>query len=156
MCELSKEVIDDILENGRIYEVGGVVRDRLLYNRTLSKDRDYLVTGIPFDKLSNILKNYGRVDLVGQSFGVIKFTQYKKDHQYTFDITLPRKEYSTGVGHKDFDVAFDPALDVRDDLIRRDFTFNAMARDLDNNELIDPLNGKADLENNPNRVLSRL
>ena len=145
MCELSRETIDQILAKGRIFEVGGVVRDRMLFDKPPAKDRDYLVTGIPFRELSSILRRYGKVDLVGQSFGVIKFTQFSKGKQHTFDIALPRREYSTGTGHKEFEVAFDPELSVQDDLHRRDFTVNAMAVALDNNELIDPLGGQADL-----------
>ncbi len=146
MCRLSQEAIDDILKTGRIYEVGGAVRDRLLQAHRAVKDHDYLVTGIRYDDLTSILKQHGRVDLVGRSFGVIKFTQFRKGNQYTFDISLPRREHSTGVGHKDFDVSFDPNIPVEDDLIRRDFTINAMALSLDTDQLVDPLQGQVDLK----------
>lgn len=153
MCQLSKEAIEQILTEGRIYEVGGAVRDRFLGNRTV-KDRDYLVTGIPYDTLSAILRRFGRVDLVGRSFGVIKFTQFHGDKQVTFDIALPRREYSTGAGHKDFAVDFDPDLPVEADLVRRDFTINAMALALPGQELIDPLDGMIDLKNRTLRMTS--
>lgn len=146
MVKLSQQAIDDILQRGRIYEVGGTVRDRLLGRNNTTPDRDYLVTGIPYDELTEILKNHGQVNLVGKSFGVIKFTQYVGGTAQTFDITLPRREHSTGVGHKDFDVAFDPFLKVEEDLSRRDFTVNAMALALDSEELIDPLDGRLDIE----------
>ncbi len=146
MCELSRETVKEILTRGRIFEVGGAVRDRLLLGEVASKDRDYLVTGIDYDELTRLLRNHGRVDLVGRSFGVIKFTQPRGGAPYTFDLTLPRKEYSTGWGHKDFEVEFDPSLSVEEDLLRRDFTINAMAVPLDGAELIDPLNGRFDLE----------
>lgn len=154
MCKLSQQAIDDILGKGRIYEVGGVVRDRLLTLKTPSKDRDYLVTGIPLKDLTRILKQHGRVDLVGQSFGVIKLTQHRPGGSHTFDITLPRKEHSTGIGHKDFAVDFDPNLDVEEDLRRRDFTVNAMALALDTEELIDPLGGRVDLKEKQIRMTS--
>jgi len=155
MCRISDRVIAAILEKGRIYEVGGAVRDSLM-NRTINpEDRDYLVCGVPYKDLSELLKEHGRVDLVGRSFGVIKFTQFKnKDRKYTFDIALPRREYSTGVGHRDFDVTFDPDISIEDDLTRRDFTINAMAVALDNSTLIDPLGGKADLEKKQIRMVS--
>lgn len=153
MCKLSEEAVGDILKEGRIFEVGGAVRDKLLHTDIKAKDRDYLVTGIPFKSLSKILRNHGKVDLVGQSFGVIKFTQFRNDKAYTFDITLPRKEHSTGMGHKDFEVTYDPALKVEDDLSRRDFTINAMALALDTDELIDPLDGRVDLEKKQIRVV---
>lgn len=154
MCRLSQEAVKTILQSGRIYEVGGAVRDRLLKREDTSKDRDYLVTGIPYDELTRLLHRYGRVDLVGKSFGVIKFTQFRHEISHTFDISLPRKEHSTGVGHKDFAVDFDPSISVEDDLARRDFTVNAMAWALDSDDLIDPLGGKLDLTNRILRMTS--
>ncbi len=72
---------------------------------------------------------------------------YKKnDGENVFDIALPRKEYSTGPGHKDFKVEFDHNLVVEDDLCRRDFTINAMAQDLCTRRLVDPLEGEKDIK----------
>ncbi len=153
MCKLSQQAIDDILRQGRIYEVGGTVRDRLLGQDNSTPDKDYLVTGIPYDDLSKVLKKHGEVNLVGKSFGVIKFTQTVGGAPQTLDITLPRREHSTGVGHKDFNVAFDPFLKVEDDLSRRDFTVNAMALALDTKELIDPLDGRLDIEKRQLRMV---
>ena len=154
MCRLSQQTVGDILTRGRIYEVGGAVRDRFLTPDLKVKDRDYLVTGIPYDELTTILRHHGRVDLVGRSFGVIKFTQLRNDQAHTFDITLPRREHSTGTGHKDFAVDFDPNLSVEDDLTRRDFTINAMAIELGSDRLVDPLDGKRDLQNKCLRMTS--
>ncbi len=154
MSEISKSVIEAIQFKGNIYEVGGVIRDRLLLHKKPTKDSDYLVTGIPYDELTRVLRKFGKVDLVGRSFGVIKFTQIINDLSHTFDVTLPRKEYSTGVGHKDFMVSFDPSLSVEDDLKRRDFTINAMARSMKTGDLIDPLGGQNDLENRVLKMVS--
>lgn len=154
MCTLAPEAISAIASKGRIYEVGGAVRDRFLKRVHDIKDRDYLVTGLPYDELSRLLRRFGRVDLVGRSFGVIKFTQFSDDSSITFDISLPRKEFSTGEGHRDFHVAFDPNLPVEVDLERRDFTINAMAVALDDNKLVDPLGGMADLENKLIRMVA--
>ncbi len=151
---MSEEVAADILSQGRLYEVGGAVRDSLLVGHPVVKDRDYLVTGIDYDSLSRLLRRHGRVDLVGRSFGVIKFTQFTGGLAHTHDISLPRKEHSTGWGHKDFEVNFDPGLSVEDDLVRRDFTINAMARDLADSQLIDPLGGLKDLEKRQLRMVS--
>jgi tRNA nucleotidyltransferase (CCA-adding enzyme) len=153
MKELAKEVVEMILQQGKIYEVGGAVRDKYLFGENTSKDHDYLVTGIPFDELSTKLKKFGKVDLVGRSFGVIKFTKFINGEPNTYDIALPRKDISTGAGHKDFNVDFDPNLSVEDDLYRRDFTINAMAISLDDKKLIDPLNGMADIESKQIRMV---
>mgnify|MGYP003738051803 CR=1 FL=1 len=128
-----------------MYEVGGTVRDRLLAGSPASADRDFLVTGIGYDELSRLLRQFGQVNLVGRSFGVIKYTEYRDGAPVTFDISLPRTEHSTGVGHKDFEVRYDPALAIEDDLVRRDFTINAMAIALGSDEIIDPLGGQEDL-----------
>jgi putative nucleotidyltransferase with HDIG domain len=144
---LSDDVIKKILEQGKIYEVGGTVRDKYISPILPDKDKDYLVTGIPMDDLCSLLSKFGKVDLVGKSFGVIKFLPLKKyDGENVFDIALPRKEYSTGPGHKDFKVEFDHNLRVEDDLSRRDFTINAMAEDLSTKKLVDPLGGKKDIK----------
>ena len=153
MCMLNKETVDEILKTGGLYEVGGAVRDKYLFDGVKPKDRDYIVTGIPYNDLSKLLKNFGKVDLVGKSFGVIKFTQFKDGKPKTFDITLPRTEFSTGQGHKDFQVDFDPNIPIETDLKRRDFTINAMAVSLKDNELIDPLDGMGDLNNRQIRMV---
>ncbi|MCX6827476.1 MAG: HDIG domain-containing protein [candidate division Zixibacteria bacterium] len=154
MCKISGEAVLAILEKGRIYEVGGAVRDRLLSRAGAIKERDYLVCGIPYQELSQILNNFGKVDLVGRSFGVIKFTQFRGDNKYTFDIALPRKEYSIGVGHKDFEMDFDPNMKIEDDLLRRDFTINAMAMPLGSDSIIDPAGGLTDIKKGLIRMIS--
>ncbi|MBI2341801.1 MAG: HDIG domain-containing protein, partial [Deltaproteobacteria bacterium] len=128
---------------GEIYEVGGTVRDRIL--GLSHKDRDFLVTGIPIDKLSEILKTFGVVTFVGKSFGVLKFSPFK-EKGVTYDIAIPRKEVSTGSGHRDFEVSYDHALPVEIDLSRRDFTINAMAKNIRTGEIIDPFGGREDLK----------
>ena len=128
---------------GEIYEVGGSVRDRLLERPV--KDRDLLIRKIPMQQLATLLQPYGKIAQVGKSFGILKFTP-NQDSEQTFDIALPRKERSTGVGHRDFEVQFDPTLSLEEDLKRRDFTINAMALDLKTDTFIDPLGGMVDLQ----------
>jgi tRNA nucleotidyltransferase (CCA-adding enzyme) len=152
---LSDFVIKKILERGKVYEVGGAVRDKYISPILPDKDKDYLVTGIPMEDLCSLLKEFGKVDLVGKSFGVIKFLPHKKyNGENVYDIALPRKEYSTGPGHKDFKVEFDHNLVVENDLSRRDFTMNAMAQDLSTKRLVDPLRGEKDIKNRLIRITS--
>ena len=66
----------------------------------------------------------------------------------------PRKEVSTGPGRHDFEIVADASLSVEDDMRRRDFTVNAMARRLETGELVDPLGGRADLEARRLRTVS--
>ncbi len=130
-------------QGGEVYEVGGTLRDRLL--GLPEKDQDLLVTKIPLADLVGLLSKLGRVQQVGKSFGVLKFKPHRSSTEY--DIALPRKERSTGKGHRDFEVEFDPFLSVEEDLARRDFTLNAMAKNLKTGALIDPHQGLADLKN---------
>ncbi len=144
---LSEQIVQAVLAKGKIYEVGGAVRDKYISPILPDKDKDYLVTGIPLDELCTLLSEFGKVDLVGKSFGVIKFLPFRRfDGDHVFDIALPRKEYSTGPGHKDFKVDYDHNLKVEDDLYRRDFTINAMAEDLSTGKLVDPLEGRKDVK----------
>jgi tRNA nucleotidyltransferase (CCA-adding enzyme) len=144
---LNEQIIKEILAHGKIYEVGGAVRDKYISPILPDKDKDYLVTGIPLEELCSLLCRFGKVDLVGKSFGVIKFSQSEKfNGGQVFDIAIPRKEMSTGVGHKDFKVEYDHNLTVEDDLQRRDFTINAMAEDLPTGKLVDPLGGRRDIK----------
>jgi tRNA nucleotidyltransferase (CCA-adding enzyme) len=144
---LSQQIVRAILEKGKIYEVGGAVRDKYISPILPDKDKDYLITGIPMDELCSLLSRFGKVDLVGKSFGVIKFLPFRRfDGEHVFDVALPRKEYSTGPGHKDFKVECDHTLKVEDDLSRRDFTINAMAEDLATGKLVDPLHGRKDIK----------
>lgn len=131
-----------IEEGGEVYEVGGPVRDRLLKRHT--KDHDILVRKLPFKKIRDILKSYGDVFLVGKSFGILKFRS-RDMPEVEYDIALPRKERSTGLGHRDFEISFDPDLSIEEDLKRRDFTVNAMAFEYASGHLIDPFGGLADL-----------
>lgn len=126
-----------------IYEVGGPVRDRLMGLEL--KDHDYLIRHLTVRQIQEVLRIYGQVTLIGRSFGVIKFTPFQ-DRRVQIDFVLPRSEKSTGIGHRDFDVDFDPELPVEADLGRRDFTVNAMARELVSGKLIDPFNGQGDLK----------
>lgn len=136
-------LIEAIRETGgRVYMVGGTLRDFLIGKAY--KDLDLLVTGLPQERLTRLLRRRGRVQRVGQAFGVLKFLPRGWDGE-PIDIALPRSEISTGVGHRDFEVAFDHTLPVETDLARRDFTINAMALDLHTERLIDPFGGNADL-----------
>jgi tRNA nucleotidyltransferase (CCA-adding enzyme) len=127
----------------RVYTVGGTVRDELLGHPR--KDLDLLVTGLPQPDLLRCLRPYGRVQLTGRAFGVIKLLPHGWDGP-PIDVALPRTEISTGIGHRDFEVTFDHTLPVETDLGRRDFTINAMAIDLADGHLLDPFGGYEDLQ----------
>lgn len=137
---------DVISKGGKIYQVGGAVRD--LFLGKVSKDLDIVITGIPANDIESLLKKYGKVDMVGASFGVIKFTPPDGEE---IDIAIPRTEKKAGTGYQGFDVSADHTLPIEKDLERRDFTINSIAKDSEGN-LIDPFNGMADLKSKTIRL----
>ncbi len=128
-----------------LFAVGGSVRDDLRVELGQStqpaKDRDYVVVGLELDEVIARLRTIGRVDIVGASFAVLKFRSDDGDA----DVALPRLERSTGAGHRDFAVESGPDVSLADDLGRRDFRMNMIARRIADDALIDPHGGVADV-----------
>ena len=148
---------DEILKaGGKIYSVGGAVRDGLLGKE--SKDLDILIAKIPIDQLIRILSKYSdkEVKEVGQSYGVIKFVP--KGATEEIDIAIPRKEKKLVANlldknaHNSFAFFPDHNLPVEEELGRRDFTINAIAKGHDG-KIIDPFHGIEDLKNKIIRVI---
>jgi len=138
------KLIDDIAREidrlgGRMYLVGGAVRDELLGIEV--KDRDYEVFGLTSDQLVKVLEPHGRVDVCGRHFAVVKLSTGGQ----SYDFSLPRRETKTGRGHKAFHIQADPEMSLEDAASRRDFTFHAMSRDCRSESLLDPFGGRDDL-----------
>ena len=123
---------------GRALLVGGCVRDRLLGGEP--KDFDIEVYGLSPETLQKTLSRKFELDLVGVSFGVIKL------HGHDIDVALPRRETKLGEGHRAFEMEYDPNLPIEEASARRDFTVNAIYMDPLTDEIIDPWNGRVDLE----------
>lgn len=137
--------LSQVLPAGALYAVGGRVRDEirteLAGGEAPALDSDYVVVGVPLEALAARLASVGRVDIVGASFAVLKLTV---DGQ-TVDVATPRRERSTGVGHRDFAVESGPDVTLEQDLGRRDFRMNMIARALPSGEIVDPYGGEADI-----------
>ena len=149
MSDLDVAAVDrgvaGVLPPGTLYAVGGRVRDEVRTSLDKvsrpAKDLDYVATGLELDELVERLGRLGRADVVGASFAVVKCTF----DGITVDVALPRRERSTGVGHRDFVVEAGPAISIEDDLARRDFRMNMLARALPDGDLVDPYGGEADI-----------
>jgi tRNA nucleotidyltransferase (CCA-adding enzyme) len=132
------------------YLVGGAVRDDIL--GVDSKDADFLVPAIDAEGLRAALEPHGRVeDLVvaGRAVGLRFYAHDRAIRALApagIEFAPPRRELSTGPGRHDFEIVIDPTASVEDDLGRRDFTVNAMARRLSDQTLVDPYGGRVDLE----------
>jgi tRNA nucleotidyltransferase (CCA-adding enzyme) len=129
--------------------VGGAVRDALLGLEP--KDFDVEVYGTAYDRLAGLLAAYGRVDLVGKAFGVVKL--YRSSFGEV-DFSVPRRESKIGRHHRDFHTAFDATITPRQAASRRDFTINAIAYDPVRDEILDFFGGIEDLKNRVLRATS--
>ena len=117
----------------KCYLVGGAVRDQLLNIPVI--DRDWVVVGsTPDDMLQAGYKS------VGKDFPV--FLHPVSHEEYA----LARVERKTGPGYRGFEFSTDASVTLEEDLSRRDLTINAIAQ-RENGELVDPYNGKADIDN---------
>jgi poly(A) polymerase len=125
-----------------LYLVGGTVRDALLGR--LSTDLDYTTSARP-DQIEAVVRRFTKaVWDVGREFGTIacriseadgtwfqvEITTFRAD-TYRDDTRKPQVQFGDHLG---------------EDLIRRDFTINAMALDTTSGELLDPFGGLVDLE----------
>lgn len=148
-----KRFAEKVVQNhGSVFAVGGSVRDEIIGYPP--KDIDVVVFGIGYREICDILDAMSaKFDTVGKSFGVIK-ANLAEGTVDTVDIALPRKEHSTGIGHKEFTVKFGSDISMKDDARRRDFTVNAIYKDVLTGEIEDPLGGNCDLQHRILRVTS--
>ncbi len=124
----------------QIYLVGGAVRDELLGIEV--KDRDWVVVGSTPEDMAAL-----GYKAVGKEFPV--FIHPDSGEEYA----LARTERKSGPGYKGFVFNTSDDITLEQDLERRDITINAIARD-ENGDLIDPYNGRNDLENKVIRHVS--
>lgn len=117
----------------KVYLVGGAVRDELL--GLPFHERDWVVVGATPQALLD--EGY---KAVGKDFPV--FLHPRTGEEYA----LARTERKTGKGYYGFEAHFAPDVTLEDDLRRRDLTVNAIAKDIDSNELFDPFGGARDIQ----------
>ncbi len=123
-----------------IYLVGGAVRDSLLNFRVT--ERDWVVIGATPEQL--LAQGYRQT---GKDFPV--FLHPVSHEEYA----LARTERKSGRGYSGFTCYAAPDVTLTDDLLRRDLTINAIARNTEG-KLFDPCHGVQDLENRVLRHVS--
>lgn len=110
---------------GRLYLVGGAVRDMLL-NRSIY-DEDYCVTGLSKKQFLELFPN---AKSRGKSFEVFDLEGK--------EFALARVERKIGMGHNEFEIIANKNITIEEDLKRRDITINSIAKDILTDRLIDP------------------
>ena len=121
------------VDNGfEIALVGGSVRDLVLGREP--KDLDFTTNARP-EQIKSLVKDWSDVMwTAGEKYGTIAF----RKRGYVLEVTTYRSEEYVDGSRKPV-VAFGDSIE--DDLLRRDFTLNAMALKLPDGELVDPANG---------------
>ena len=118
---------------GKCYLVGGAVRDMVLGR--VVHERDWVVVGASEEEMVD-----AGFQKIGRHFPVFLHPHTQEE------FALARSEKKTGAGHRGFHVTANKTVTLKQDLARRDLTMNAMAID-DQGVLVDPFNGKNDIEN---------
>jgi tRNA nucleotidyltransferase (CCA-adding enzyme) len=141
---------------GTAYLVGGAVRDELM--GYAPKDNDVEVFGIEEDRLLPILRGFAvdrnffnasttggtTVSIVGKSFKVFKLRDETGEE---VDVSIPRRDVKVAPGHRGFEVTADPFMSITQAASRRDFTINAIYKDILTGQLFDPFVGIVAIEN---------
>ena len=142
--------------DGTAYLVGGAVRDELL--ELENKDLDVEVFGIPEMPLSVIIEIFARKNNLsfsqaGKSYRVYKLRDSEGNE---IDVSLPRKDTKVSSGHKGFETTADPFMSVEEAASRRDFTINAIYKNILTGEIVNPtFLGVSDLNNGILRMVDK-
>ena len=131
-----KRISDIFMENGYdLYIVGGAVRDFIIGH----KPHDYdLVTNAQPRTIEHILSDY-RLGLHGRHFAVIRV--FTDETPEGVEIASYRKDIAKGRDNK-FDpdnpkVEYGRHITIRDDVLRRDLTCNALYYDINKEKVVD-------------------
>ena len=134
MLEKALEVLKKLNENNyESYIVGGFVRDTLLERKT--NDIDICTSATP----KQILELFDNVIVSDMQYGSVVISH----KGYSFDVTTFRKEIKYESNRKPVKIKY--INDIKRDLLRRDFTINAIYLDPTTNQVIDPFDGIKDL-----------
>ena len=129
------------IKDKNLYYIGGVVRDELLGRESFDIDITYVGNAIDY------CSKFGDVIRVNPDFGTVRV---KVDGQEV-DFASTRSESYPRKGH--LPVVDKIGCSLKEDVMRRDFTINALAKNTLTGEIIDYTGGLEDLKNKKLRVL---
>ena len=130
--EVEIEILNKLNKYGKGYIVGGAIRDILLGLKP--KDVDF-TTNISYETLKTLFSEYTPKE-TGKSFGVLRIRINDIDYEIA--------KFREDIYGKEEKVTF--VDEIKNDLVRRDFTINAMAYN-ETEGIIDLYNGQKDIEN---------
>ena len=126
-----------------LYNIGGVVRDKILGQPSFDIDITYIGNAIEFAK--NIPD--AEIVQINEPFGTVRI----KYNNEEIDIASTRNETYPEKGH--LPVVENIGCSLKEDVLRRDFTINAMAQSTLTGEIIDYTHGLDDIKTKTLRVL---
>lgn len=143
--------------SNKLFYIGGVVRDELLGRESLDVDITYVGNAIEY------CSKFGEVVQVNPDFGTVKVAMPSHPSlcnthspigtmdEVTVDFASTRSESYPQKGH--LPVVEKIGCSLREDVMRRDFTINALAKSVTTEEIVDYVGGLEDLKNKKLRVL---
>ena len=143
--------------SNKLFYIGGVVRDELLGRESLDVDITYVGNAIEY------CSKFGEVVQVNPDFGTVRVAipshpSLCNTHspigtmdEVTVDFASTRSESYPKKGH--LPVVEKIGCSLREDVMRRDFTINALAKSVTTEEIVDYVGGLEDLKNKKLRVL---
>ncbi len=134
-----ENILGELEKNGyQAYLVGGCVRDILMDRAPFDWD---ITTNAKPEEIQKIFAD----SVYENDFGTVGVkVRHSESETEIVEVTPYRKEESYSDKRHPDKVIF--TSDIKDDLARRDFTFNALAMDSKGN-IVDPFNGQADIKN---------
>ena len=143
--------------SNKLFYIGGVVRDELLGRESLDVDITYVGNAIEY------CSKFGEVVQVNPDFGTVRVAipshpSLCNTHspigtmdEVTVDFASTRSESYPQKGH--LPVVEKIGCSLKEDVMRRDFTINALAKSVTTGEIVDYVGGLEDLKNKKLRVL---
>lgn len=152
--------------SNKLFYIGGVVRDELLDKQSIDIDITYVGNAIEY------CSKFGEVIQINPDFGTVRVKIPSSPHREIADF-VP----STGSGHNVSEELNNVIVDfastrsetypkkghlpvvekigcsLKEDVLRRDFTINALAKSITTGEIVDYVGGLKDLKNKKLRVL---
>lgn len=134
-------IVDIKDTSGKLFYIGGVVRDELLHRESFDVDITYIGNAIEY------CAKFGEVIRENPDFGTIRVNVDGKE----IDFASTRAETYDKKGHLPKITKI--GCDLKEDVLRRDFTINALAKSVTTGEIIDYTGGLEDLKNKTLRIL---